>query len=135
MLSDPSEGGKTLVTKCASGTADEGELKISIAEAWRAVLKDPKERAEIAALLGAEESELNPEDPPFSAEVEGSGTFGAEVLIALGTGFSVGFVKEFGKGIGSQLGRKAADALRDLWIDHIRDRVSPPGTGRLGPEK
>lgn len=132
---DPSRAKERFIAKCASGTADQEQLKTSIADAWRAALEDTKERAEIAALLGARESELDPDNPPFRADIRGAGTFGAEILIALAVGFAVGFAEGFGKGVGSKAGEKAAQVLRDLWTHHIRDRVSPPGSGRLGPEK
>lgn len=134
-MPDSSKEREGFVAKSASGTADEGQLNTLIADAWRVALADPRERAEIATLLGAQEDELDPDNPPFRADVRGAGTFGAEILIALAVGFAVGFAEEFGKGVGGQAGKKAAKALRNLWIYHIRDRVSPPGTGRLGPEE
>jgi hypothetical protein len=134
-MSDPSKAEESFVAKSASGTADEEQLNISIADAWRAALTDSKERAEIAALLGVQESELDPDNPPFRAVVEGAGVFGADILILLAVSFGVGFAKEFGKRLGSQAAKMAAGALRGLWTDHMRNRVSPPGSGRLGPEK
>ena len=126
---------KILSQKASQGTADKDQLDLSIASAWQVALQDSNERAEIAALLGVQESDLDPNSPPFRADIRGAGTFGAEILIALAVGFVVGFAKDFGKGMGSQAGKKSAEALRNLWTDHIRDRASPPGSGRLGPEK
>src|SRR5262249_22286509 len=126
---------ESLVAKYGTGAADEEQLNRSIAETWRRVLSDSNQRAEIAALLGAQENELDPEKPPFRAEQKGSGIFGGEILIALAVGFAIGFVTEIGKGVGSQAGKKARQALRDLWLDHIRDGVNPLGTSRLGEEK
>ena len=135
MTDDLSPAGEILVAKTASGSADQEQLNGAIAEAWRLALEGSKERAEIATLLGVQESELNPDNPPFRAEVEGAGTFGAEILILLATSFVTGFAKEFGERIGRQVGKTAADAVKRLWTDYMRDRVSPPGSGWLGPEK
>lgn len=58
MSDDPSNANESIVAKNASGTADEDELNVLIADAWRAALRDSNERSEIATLLGAPESEL-----------------------------------------------------------------------------
>ena len=134
-MSEPSKANESVIAKYASGTADEEQLNALIADAWRAALKNSKERAEIAALLGVQESGLDPENPPYRAEVSGAGTFGAEILIALAVGFTLGFATEFGKGVGGKVGKEAAKAFAGLWTAHIRNRVSPPGSGRLGLEK
>lgn len=126
---------KNLVARYASGAADQDELNTSIADAWRAALSDPKERKEIAALLDAQESELDPDNPPFEAEVRGAGTFGAEILIALGKGVAIGIATAVGKGVGEHVGKRAMDSFRELWSRYICRRVSPPGSGRLGQEK
>ena len=125
----------SVIAISASGTADEEQLDEAIAEAWRTALLDQRERAEIAAILGTQESELDPSIPPFQARVRGAGMFGAEILIALAVGFAVGAAKGFGEEEGESVGKAAAKALNRLWLEHIRGRVSPPGTGRLGPEK
>jgi hypothetical protein len=132
---DPSNAEERLVAKTASGSADPEQLNGAIADAWRSALNDQRDRAEIASLLGVQESELYPDNPPFRAEVKGAGMFGAEILIVLATSFGVGFAKEFGTRLGSQAGKTAAEALRHLWTDYLRHRVSPPGSGRLGPER
>jgi hypothetical protein len=116
------------IAREVSGTADEPHLNILIGEAWSTVLDDPKEKAEIAALLGVAESELDPKQPPFHAEIIGSGVTGAEVLIALASGFVLGLAKDSG----SAAGKAASKKLRELWADFMRDRVSPPGSGKLG---
>jgi hypothetical protein len=134
-MSQSSDDDDQVIVRITSGSADGEELNRLIANAWRDALSDSKERAEIAALLGAQEDELDQNNPPFQAEVEGAGTFGAEILIALAAGFAVGFAKEFGKTLGRAAGKRAAEVLLDLWSDHIRHRVSPPGSGRLGRDK
>lgn len=134
-MSDRLGDDEYVVAKHDSGTRDEEQLNTSIAHAWREALEDPKERAEIADLLGVQEGELDANNPPFRAEVKGAGTFGADILIALAVGFALGFAKKFGEEIGGAAGKKAAEQLRILWRYHIRDRVSPPGSGQLGPEK
>jgi len=130
-----SEEAERVIAISASGTADQEELDKAIVDAWRAALSDEKERAEIAAILGAKEAELDPSTPPFEVHVRGAGTFGAEILIALAVGFAVGVAKGFSEEEGSLVGKAAAKSLNRLWIEYIRDRVSPLGTGRLGPEK
>jgi hypothetical protein len=127
----PSGHGERLVTKCGTGTADEAQLETLIKQAWRAALSDPKERADIATLLGAKENELSPDEPPFHAELTGAGFTGGEVLIAVAAGFVLGGAKD----IGSAAGKAAARRLRELWNDYIYDRVSPPGSGKLGRSK
>jgi hypothetical protein len=52
-----------------------------IKEAWGAALSDPKEKADIATLLGVKENELSPDEPPFHAEITGAGFTGGEVLM------------------------------------------------------
>jgi hypothetical protein len=129
------EDAERIIAKSKSGTADDEELDKAIAKAWREALSDEKERAEIASLLGAQERELDPSIPPFEARVSGAGTFGAEILIALVVGFAIGAAKGFGEEEGETAGKAAARALNRLWVEYIRDRVSPPGSGILGPEE
>jgi hypothetical protein len=117
------------IAREAAGTADETQLNLLIAEAWRAALNEAGDKAEIAALLGVPASELDPRQPPFRASIGGAGLTGAEVLIALGTGFLLGVAKE----IGGAAGKSASKKLRELWTTYLRDRVSPPGSGKLGP--
>jgi hypothetical protein len=130
-MTDPAETQDGLIAVNASGSADAEQLDALITAAWRQALADAKKRQEIADLLDVRGAELDPTTPPFQAHVRGAGTFGAEIVIALATSFAVTLAKD----LGSQAGKKAAAALRILWVDYLRDRVSPPGSGRLGPEK
>ncbi len=130
-----SEEGKRVIARSTAGTADEEELDKAIADAWRDALANPNERAKIAVLLDAKESELDPSIPPFEVYVSGAGTFGADILIALAVAFAIGAAKGFGEEEGETAGKAAAKALNRLWIEHIRNRVSPPNSGILGSEK
>jgi hypothetical protein len=118
-----------------AGTADEARLEKSIGEAWKAALNDPQKKAEIANLLKLKESELDPERPPFRAEITGSGLTGGEVIIAVVVAFAMGFGTQFATDMGGAAGKEAARRLRQLWTDYMRDEVSPPGSGKLGPPK
>ena len=131
MVDQPGDS-NTVVARYKSGTADEDRLNGLIAEAWAESLK--KDRQAIADLLGVPADELNPDNPPVAAEGETAGIFGAEILIALSTGFALGFTKEFGKTVGGYVGKKAGAALLKLWEDYLHDRVNPPGTGVLRDE-
>jgi hypothetical protein len=133
-MAAPEETGRVIAIS-ESGTADDEELNNAIADAWRTVLSDERERVKIAAILEARVSELDPSNPPFKAHVRGAGTFGADVLIALAVGFAIGVAKGFGEGEGEPAGKAAAKALNRLWVEYIRDRVNPLGSGKLGPEK
>jgi len=130
-----SEQVEHVIAISVSGTADEEELDNAIAEAWRAALSDGRERAEIAYTLGVQETELDPANPPFEAHIRGAGVFGAEILIGIAVGFGIGVAKGFAEEEGSSAGKAAAKALNRIWIEHIRNRVSPPGSAKLGPEK
>lgn len=120
-----------IIARSAAGRADEEQLGVLISEAWHTALSEPGEKAEIAALLGVKEDELDPARPPFRAEIAEAGLTGGEVLIALALGFAGGFTKD----MAGAAGRATAQKLRELWTDYIRDRVSPPGTGKLGRPK
>jgi hypothetical protein len=130
MTADPSKKAR-VIAKTGAGTADEAGLDSLIGKAWRAALSDPNEKARIASLLGVNQDELDPDQPPFAAEIAGSGFTGAEVLIAVAGGFVIGIAKE----LGGAAGKAAAKRLRELWEDYMRDRVSPPGSGKLGAPK
>ena len=111
MTASESEETERVIAVSASGTADQEELDEAIANAWQAALSDERERAEIAALLGTQEEELDPSIPPFQVHVRGAGTFGAEILIALAAGFAIGVAKGFGEEEGTPVGKAAAKAL------------------------
>jgi hypothetical protein len=130
MTDDPSKNDR-VIAKNGVGTVDEPGLAPLIGNAWRIALSDPKDKAEIAALLGAKQDELDPDRPPFTAEIAGAGFTGAEVLIAVAVGFVTGVAKD----LGSAAGKGAAKQLREIWEDYMRDRVSPPGSGKLGAPK
>jgi hypothetical protein len=134
-----SSPGEFAIAKASSGTDDEERFNAAIALAWRTALDDPEERVEIAELLEVKDNDLEKENPPFRAEVRGAGFLGSEILIALAIGFALGIAKSFGEEageiVGKPAGRKTVAALRALWINHFRDRVNPPGSGRMGPEK
>ena len=130
-----SESADRVIARSAAGTADAEELDKAIATAWREAISDERDRAEIASLLGTEETKLNPSIPPFQAHVGGAGMFGADILIALAVGFAIGAAKGFGEEEGEPAGKAAAKALNRLWIEYIRDRVSPPGSGMTRTRK
>ena len=46
----------------------------------------------------------------------------------MASGFALGVAKD----IGGAAGKAAAQRLRELWNDYMGDRVSPPGSGKLG---
>jgi hypothetical protein len=119
------------VMKYEAGTADEVRLDELIGKAWSVVLSDPQKQAEIAAALNVKETELDPERPPFRAEITGAGLTGGEVLIAAVAAFAIGFAKD----MGGAAGKEAAKRLRQVWTDYMCDEVSPPGSGRLGRSK
>ena len=125
-----SSGAARQIAKCRTGSADEEQLNDQIGQAWREALADPKQKSEIAKLLGVKADELDPDKAPFHAEITGAGFTGGEVLIALASGFVLGLAKD----IGGAAGKAAAKHLRELWNDYMRDRVSPPGSGKLGKE-
>jgi hypothetical protein len=123
MAGDLSDMEKNLIAKYAVGTTDLEQLNRSIAQTWRTILLDSKSRAEIAALLGVHENELDAENPPFRADAEHLSTTDPEILITL------------------TAGRKARQApylchsYIDLWRSYIHERVNPIGSNRLGQEK
>jgi hypothetical protein len=119
------------IAKHAAGKADENELIARIGDAWRKVLGDPKERAAVAASLQVDEDKLSPDLPPFIAKVSGSGLTGGEVIIVFATAFTVAFAKD----MGSAAGKAFAERLRRFWADYMQERVSPPGSGKLGDLK
>ena len=72
MANQPTTEGRILI-KCHAGTADEAQLNDSIRNTWRLAISDPKQRSEIASLLGVNENALDPNKAPFEAEVSGAG--------------------------------------------------------------
>jgi hypothetical protein len=120
-----------VIVRYAAGTADEPRLNSEVAKAWRAAIGNAADRAEIARLLGVQESELDPNQVPFRAEISGAGLTGGEVLIAIATGFAIGIAKD----IGTAAGKAAARRLRDLWNNYMHDRVNPAGTRLIGQPK
>lgn len=119
------------IIRYKSGRADEARLQTLIGLAWSDALGNPAERSEIAKLLGVIESDLDTNRPPFRAKTTGAGLTGAEILIAMATGFVVDFFKD----MGGAAGKEAAPRLRQLWSKFFAKRVSPPGSGELGKPK
>jgi hypothetical protein len=120
-----------IVARHKAGNAAPNVLNDEIVAAWRELLSNPAGKADAARLLGVPEDKLLSEQPPFEAEQIGSGLTGGEVIIVLTASFAVGFAKE----VGGQLGKDAARRLRELWIEYMSDRVSPPGSNKLGTAK
>jgi hypothetical protein len=119
------------IARYQSGRADESHLDLVIAETWRALLVNPRERDSIAALLSVPSESLDPQQPPFESHISSSGLTCGEVLIAAASGFVVAVAKD----IGAAAGKEAVKKLRALWSRFFQDRVNPPGSGQMGPEK
>ncbi|NUB46760.1 hypothetical protein GEU84_020415 [Fertoebacter nigrum] len=128
MMADESD---SVVAKYNSGTADSDELNLAIRDAWRSIINDPAERKSVAELLGADEGEFDPEQPPFEADQTSSGLTGGEVLIAMATGFVLSVAKD----VGGQLGKEAVRRIREIWTTHVWPKVNPPGSSKLGTER
>ncbi len=124
----PGDDKEITVIRYKSGRADEQRLQDLISTAWSEALGNSAERTEIAGLFGVKESDLDPARPPFQAKITGAGLTGAEILIAIASGFVLDFFKD----VGGAAGKTAAERLRELWSKHIAKRVSPPGSGELG---
>jgi hypothetical protein len=109
---------ENLVAKYAAGTADVRELNRSIGETWRTALSNSQSRAEIAALLGVQENELDAENPPFRADIAHLSTFNPEIFITL------------------TASRNAQqERYLDLWRKYIHEGINPPGSNRMGQER
>lgn len=114
-----------------AGTSDEDELNGLIARTWRDLIENPEKRRTMAGLLGCSAEELNAEQVPFRAQVQAAGFTGGEVVIAVASAFVIGLAKE----MGGQMGKAAGQRLRTLWLDFLRNKVNPPGSGNLGRPK
>jgi hypothetical protein len=123
------------VAKYFSGTADEDQVNASISKAWKEILKDPEKRSAIAKELGANPESLNPDVPPYQAQINGSGLTGAEVLIAFGAAFVLGWAKGAGEEAGKETGKASVKGIKNLWDKYFYKEVSPPGSKKLGKEK
>ncbi|QPB24570.1 hypothetical protein [Rhizobium sp. 007] len=130
------KGGFEIIERSEAGNLGGNELNARILEVWQEMLDEPGGRAQVAAVLGVKESELDPAKPPVSAADGPSGAIISTVIISAVTAFVVGAAGAAGKQAGDVAGKAATEALvaaiRDFWNSRMRRKVTPPGTNDLG---
>jgi hypothetical protein len=100
-----------------------------IAGVWADAMKDPVARAEIAAILELPPDVLRSAPPPVEASVSEAGLTGAEILIALASGFVLAVPKE----VGSDGGKITVQAVKGVWAK-LRRRLISADAEALGDE-